>query len=657
MTTDGNNNGVAKDAGEGKIMKDFQRSVLAASLALLGSAVFAANRPAENKVTAAAAPGAGRIKSTDDFQANDGSRIDPKTHPGKTLFAVHCAMCHEGGVPKAPSPNFLGMMAPDAIIDALTNGVMKAQGSALKPEERSEVAEFLTRRKLSSYKPAAPAPMCTGAKLAFDMKDVPQQVGWGLDNRRFVPAALAGLDKAQVPKLKLKWAFSFPGALRARSQPTVAWGALFVGSQDGTVYALDLDTGCVKWKQRVSAEVRTAIVPDAETKRLYVGDLLGRAHAFDAMTGKLLWSAKMDDHADATITGTPTLAGGSLFVPVSSLEVGQPADPKYPCCSFRGSVVALDPATGDVRWRAYTVQQEPSPQAKNGEGTMQLGPSGAPVWNSPTYDAVRKRIYFGSGENYSSPADGNSDAVFAVDAATGKRIWHTQFTKGDAWNVGCMLGVDSCPKEEGPDHDVAASTLLIPLGDSKQVLVAGQKSGEAWGLDPDTGKILWTRRLGHGGTQGGVHFGMAAEGTHVFVPINDMADTGDARVYDAKIRGSGLHAIDAATGNVLWNARAPDLCAGAKFCDPGISAAVTAMPGVVFAGHLDGRFRAYDSGSGKVIWEVDTTKPVPTITGVEGHGGAMSGPGAAVAHGHVIVNSGYGMYGHMAGNLLMVFAP
>lgn len=637
-------------------MQRIERGLAGLSLAL-AVAVIGAGAVTGQPVSESEALEKTRIKSTEDFQAKDSSAVDPATAPGKAVFAEHCATCHEGGVPKAPSPIFLAMMPGDAIVSALTSGVMKAQGSALSTAQRVEVAEFLTRRRISAENKPVPPPVCKGPQLTFAAQDAPRPVGWGHDNRRFIPADMAKLPAAAVPNLVLKWAYAFPGALRARSQPSYGWGTMFVGSQDGTIYAFDLDSGCTKWTQRVSAEVRTSIVADAATKRLYFGDLLGRAYALDAFTGKILWSEKLDDHPDATITGTPTLGGGLLYVPVSSLEVAQPADPKYACCTFRGSVVALDPTTGAVRWRAYTVPQPPTEHGRTAEGSAILGPSGAPVWNSPTYDAKAGRVYFGSGENYSSPADDNSDAVFAVDAKTGKRLWHTQLTKGDAWNVGCMLGVGSCPKENGPDHDVAASALLIPLANGGRMLVIGQKSGEAWGLDPDSGKIAWKRQLGHGGTQGGVHFGMAAEGTRVYVPINDMPDTGDARVYDASIRGSGLHAIDAATGNILWNARAADRCTDRKFCDTGVSAAITAIPGVVFAGHLDGMLRAYDGTNGKILWQVDTTKPVSTITGIEGHGGSMSGPGTLVVDGHVVVNSGYGMYSHMAGNLLMMFAP
>jgi polyvinyl alcohol dehydrogenase (cytochrome) len=597
------------------------------------------------------------IKSTDELQSRSGPTIDVEKHPGKALFEAHCAGCHNGGVPKAPQQVWLEMMAPDALLAAMNGGIMTQQAAHLSVPQRREIAEYLVRTPLASYRPPAQPPMCDAQAAKFDPSSPPEAIGWGHDNRRFAAEQQAGLAAADVPALKLKWALAYPAAQRARSQPSVGWGAIFVGSQDGTVYALDMASGCTRWRFRASAEIRTAIVADAATKRLYFGDVLARAYALDAMTGTLVWKAKVDEHSNATITGTPMLGGGLLFVPVSSLEVTAAANPAYACCTFRGAVAALDPATGELRWKQTTVTEEPRPQGKTSVGTQILGPSGAPVWNSPTYDAATDRLYYGSGENYSTPADGNSDAVFAVDAKTGKRLWTTQLTKGDAWNVGCMMGNENCPVEKGPDLDVAASPLLVPIAGGGAMLVVGQKSGEAYGLDPADGQIRWRTVVGHGGTQGGVHFGMAAEGGTVFVPVNDMADTRDGRIYDAAKSGAGLHAIDAATGKLLWKALADNICAGRANCDPGISAAVSTIPGVVFAGHLDGRFRAYDSASGKVLWSVDTTREVTAVGGVTGHGGGMSGPGAIVAKGHVIANSGYGLYYHSPGNLLMVFTP
>ena len=609
------------------------------------------------QATASAEPvmsSAPRMKSVDELQSRSGKGIDLETHPGVNLFMENCASCHAGGVPKAPAIVWLEMMAPDAVLASMHEGIMKQQAAHLTEEERVQIAEYLARVELKDYQPPAPPRQCTGARQSFPGTP-PVKVGWGHDSSRFVPAAGGGVTGANVDKLELQWAFAYPASTRARSQPAIGWDTIFVGSQNGTVYAFDLETGCAKWTFRASAEVRTAIIADADTKRLYFGDVLGRAYALDSMSGKEIWRTLVDDHPNATITGSPTLAAGSLFVPVSSLEVTSAADPNYDCCSFRGAVVALSPETGKIKWKTYTVPDPPSEQGVTGAGAKILGPSGAPVWGSPTYDAKRGRLYFGSGENYSSPADENSDALFAIDAGTGAKIWQIQFTKNDAWNVGCMLGNENCPEENGPDLDLAASPLIVPLPGGGDIIVAGQKSGVTYGIDPETGEKLWERRLGHGGTQGGVHFGMSNEGSTVYVPIVDMDDTYDGREYDPAESGAGIHAIDAATGRVLWRHKADDICGGEQYCDPGISAASTAVPGAVLAGHLDGRFRAYAKDSGRVLWSYDTRMPVETLSGEQASGGAMSGPGAAVSDGYVVVNSGYGLYYHMPGNVLLVF--
>lgn len=595
-----------------------------------------------------------RVGSTDEFQSRSGTPIDPETHPGRALFEENCLACHSGAVPKAPAVVWLEMLEPDVVLSAMNDGVMKQQAAHLSQIERRQVAEYLARIELASYRPPAPPAACSNGAEGF-AGPPPAAVGWGHDTARFVPANVGGVVAEDLPGLRLKWAFAYPSANRARSQPAIGWNTIFVGSQNGMVYAFDLATGCTRWTYRAGAEVRTAIVADAGEKRLYFGDILGRVYALDAMTGRQLWRIKADDHPNATITGTPALGGGVLAVPISSLEVTSAADPEYDCCTFRGALLALDPATGKEIWKTRTIPQEPAERGTTKAGARILGPSGAPVWGSPAYDARRKRFYFGSGENYSSPADGNSDALFAVDAATGRKLWQVQFTARDAWNVGCMVGNENCPEENGPDLDLAASPMLVPLGGGRDIVVAGQKSGVVHGVDPASGKIVWQRRLGHGGTQGGVHFGMARQGSTIYVPIVDMADTYDGRTYDKAQNGAGIHAIDAATGKILWRRKADNVCKGQPYCDPGISAAATAIPGAVLAGHLDGRLRGYDRRTGRVLWSHDTRAEVSTITGKTARGGAMSGPGPAVYGGHVVVNSGYGIYFHMPGNVLLVF--
>ncbi len=606
-----------------------------------------------------------------DAYARDGVAFDAASHPGKAVFEQACASCHEGGVPKAPHREFLQMMAPESILHALTSGVMQAQAAHLDDKERRAVVEFLTHRDLSNYTPPPGPRMCTGDAAVFDMTRPPAGAGWGYDNRRFVPAAAAGLKPADVSRLKLKWAYGFPSAIRARSLPVVAMGAVFVGSNNGTVHAFDLESGCARWTSNVGAEVRTAVVVEswpagqkpATPPRLFFGDLMGRVYAMNALTGEVLWKARPSDHANATITGTPVLHDGLLYVPVSSLEVVTAADEKYECCTFRGFVAALDPATGEEKWRHYTVDREAEPQGKTRVGTTIMGPSGAPVWNSPTIDAKRGVLYHGSGENYSSPADGNSDAVFAVDLKTGNRLWRFQTTAGDAWNGTCTI-YDSegrqhpnCPAENGPDYDLSASVLLIDIGKGKQRVIAAPKSGVVHALDPDKGgALVWKTPVGRGSIQGGTHFGMAAEGTRVYVPIVDMKMKADGKDHDT--RGNpGLHAVDARNGRILWSAIIDESrCNGRKYCHGGISAAVTAMPGVVFAGGLDGWLRAFDGKTGKLLWETDTAQQFRTENGEIARGGSIGGPGPIVASGHVLVNSGYGFSGHMPGNALLVYS-
>lgn len=589
-----------------------------------------------------------------------------KVWPGEQLFAENCAACHSGGSPKAPSVNMLGQMLPTSILHALNEGVMKDNAAHLTAEQRQQIAEYLTKTDMANYTPPPGPVMCEGPRKAFDLTQPPPAVNWGYDNRRFVPAEVAGLTAADLPRLKLKWAFAYPGAIQGRSQPLVAMGAVFVGSQDGTVYAFDLETGCARWTAQARGEVRTAIVMDrweegttGRNPNIYFGDITGNVYALNALTGEQVWTIRADDHPDATITGAPVPHGDTLFVPVSSLEVGSAEDPEYACCTFRGSVVALDKATGKMKWQHYTVEETPKLTGKKTPaGTDILAPSGAPVWGSPTVDAKRGLIYFGTGESYSSPADLNSDAVFAVDMKTGKRRWRNQLTAGDAWNNSCMYDKGNhpnCPEEKGPDSDIAASILLLDAGNGKEVLVAGAKSGKVTALDPDTGKQVWETRVGRGSLQGGVHFGMAAEGSALYVPIYDSKDTPWGGVYEDK-GFPGVHKVDVRTGKIVWRDTSKSRCDGRDSCEPGVSAAATAIPGAVIAGHLDGWLRAYDGATGKILWEQDTVREYKTANGMVAKGGSFSGPGPSLYKGHLIVNSGYGFALKMPGNALLVYS-
>jgi len=596
--------------------------------------------------------------------------VQEQAPPGEAAYHAHCASCHDQVVYKAPSRLFIGMTGPKNILKAMDGGIMSEQAANISEADRRAIAEYLSGQSLDQLVEARQAPECD-AEHGFDASQTPIATGWGVDpeNTRFQPVQSGGLTVADVPKLKVKWAFAFTNAYKARSQPVFGGGAIYFGSQDGTVRALDAKTGCLRWEFHAPAEVRTGIVispwsaDDANADpTLYFGDLLARAYAISARTGELRWVSRVDDHRDATITGTPTLAGDKLFVPVSSLEVVSAINVNYSCCTFRGSVVALDAASGKQIWKSWSIDKPPEDAGKNNKGTTILAPSGAPIWNSPTVDLKRGRIYAGTGENYSSPADGNSDAIIAFDMNTGKKLWVSQQTAGDAWNAACLSDYTkddaNCPVENGPDYDFAASPMLITLPGGRDVVIGGEKSGAVMAIDPDGGETLWKTQVGRGGVQGGVHFGMAADGSRIYVPINDMVYPEDVTRYKFTTPPKpGLYALDAESGEIVWSTPAPDDCNKLKYCDPGISQAITAIPGAVIAGHMDGRLRIYSAENGAILWELNTLQDFDTVSGEKARGGSFSGPGPVVAHGMIYVNSGYGIYNHMPGNVLLAIGP
>lgn len=584
---------------------------------------------------------------------------DPESTPGAVTYKARCAMCHEGQVPKAPNKTFVGLMPPDAIYEALTVGIMQTQSAGLTAQQKQEVAEYLTGAKLDEHRVRPSPPKCTGEAAKWDAAK-PTLTGWGYNarNEHFVTAEVARLAAADVPRLKLKWALAYPNAFRARSRPTFAEGAVYVGSQDGTVYALDARTGCARWTFRTTAEVRTPVfvgAPAAGAAPLAVfGDLVGRVYALNARTGELVWKVKADDHPAATITGAPLMHEGRVYVPVSSLEEAS-TDPAYECCTFRGSLLALDAATGNTVWKTYTIDEAPKLVGKTKAGTNIYAPSGAPIWNSPTLDLKRGLIYVGTGNAYSAPAAKTTDAIVAFDLKTGARKWVHQVFEDDAWNVGCMINNANCPEPEGPDLDIGAGTTLMTMGD-RQFVAVGLKDGTAMVVDADKPEhTVWKRKLGRGSIQGGIQFGMAFDGQRLYVPIADMEDSKDGKVHTEPAQ-PGLNALDPLTGAILWRSPAPNLCNGVPACDPGILASISVIPGVAFAGHMDGRLRGYDTATGKVLWETDTSPEITGVNGVKGKGGSFGGGGPVVYDGMVFANSGYGLYFHLPGNLLLVYS-
>ncbi len=586
------------------------------------------------------------------LQAVTEERTAREVLPGKAHYEKACANCHNGSLKKAPHRDMIGLMTPEAILATITTGIMKNEASVLSESEKIEVAEYLSGDELGGELASIPA--CANRIEYQPGLDI-VGANWGISpsNLREIPESLGGISSANVDKLQVRWAIAMPGANRVRSQPTFAGGLLIVGSHSGIVYALDTESGCSNWQFQASGEVRTGIsvAEHGEDATVFFGDVLANVYAVDAKTGELKWRLRADDHPNATITASPTPHNGVLYIPVSSLEVSLAIDPHYECCTFRGSVVAVDIATGDQKWKTYTIAEEPGVSGQNPIGTNIIGPSGAVVWNSPSIDAANNQLFVGTGENMSSPASLTSDALIAMDLDSGKKNWVFQATANDVWNAACDTEwPENCPVEGGPDFDFGGATVVAESEKHGHLVVAGQKSGVVHAVDPKTGKLVWQTKVGRGGIQGGIHFGIAVRGDVVLAPISDMAD---GRSYPDPDR-PGMHALDLDTGEILWSTLHEDQCAGKAYCHPGISQVPTVIGDLVFGGSMDGTARAYDTKTGKVLWQLDTTDTFESITGEEAKGGSMGGAAGPVAlDGLLVLSSGYGIYNHMAGNLLL----
>jgi polyvinyl alcohol dehydrogenase (cytochrome) len=595
---------------------------------------------------------------------------------GEALYRERCAGCHDGGSSRAPSRAALKQMSQENIRFALSTGSMSSQGAGLTPAQVDSIASFLSGPAGNQAQVSTDNNLCTRARPAFDPRaDQPHWNGWGVDvtQHRFQPAEMARLRADQVGRLKLKWAFGYAGANQAYAQPAVVGGRIFVGSVARKVYSLDADTGCIYWVIPTDFAVRTAISVGSfgDGWAAYFGDQHGNVYAVDALTGKLLWETNLDPHPDVHVTGAPTLADGRLYVGVSSLEEVSGADSKDECCKFRGSVSSIDAATGKVIWKSYTIAGEPQPMRKNSQGVQLWGPSGAGIWSSPTVDLESRTVYVTTGDNYSDPPTNSSDAFMAFDLETGKLAWSSQMAKSDAYNIDCDLPADkqvNCPESKGPDFDFGSSAILEDLPNGHRALIAGAKSGIVYAVDPDArGRLLWQKRVGQGGTLGGVQWGSAADAKNVYVAVSDElrrpaaqgSAAGQDSVYgvpyelDPKV-GGGLFALKVESGETAWQTPHPE-CAKPG-CSPAQSAAVSAIPGVVFSGGVDGHLRAYSTRDGRIIWDVDTEREYKTVNGVKASGGSLDESGAVIVGGILYVNSGYFFQGSTPGNVLLAFS-
>ena len=539
---------------------------------------------------------------------------------------------------------------------------MMAVAMTISREDRIAVASYLgTNEPLAGPPPAA---FCSDRKVKLPAKPKTLWNGWspGQNNARFQPGDLARLSVDQVRGLKLKWAFGYDGDSSAFAPPTVIDGQVFVGSAGGIVHAIRAESGCLQWVFQANGPVRSSVlaVPYGNQHALLFGDMTGWFYAVQAETGKLLWKVQVETHDSTRLTGGPAAHNGIVYVPVASWEETRSADPEYSCCTFRGSVVALRIRDGVQAWKTW-MTDVPTERGKSPRGTTNYGPSGVGIWSAPTVDDKRGVLYVGTGDNYSAPATATSDAVIALDLATGHIVWSRQLTAADVFNGTCAGNPTNC----GPDFDFGSSPILTRAPDGRELILAGQKSGIVWALDPlKKGEIVWQTRVGRGGTNGGVQWGMATDGQNVFATVSDVkrlpqtSQTDTRRTRLDPTGGGGLTALRVADGSQEWHVAATPCPEGSPLgCSPSQPGAVTEIPGVVFATSTDGHIRAHSVEDGELLWDFNTMRDFATVNGVEGHGGSIDGPGAVVVNGMVFISSGYPRNGGVPGNVLLAFGP
>lgn len=604
----------------------------------------------------------------------------PAGNVGIEVYQQRCAVCHDHPQDIIPPKDFLASRTPAYIINALTKGVMQPQARGLSASQIEAVAGYLTSSspegnrgasKLSD--PDLHANSCSKAApaIAFD-------ASWGgfspgVDNARYQEKP--GFQVSEIPRLKPKWTVAYPGGTTG-GPPSVVGGRVFVGTASGSVMALDLDTGCTYWATKPGERVRTPIsvapwpanqqVTGPATRAVaYFGDRKAIVHAVNAESGEAIWETKVDESTFATISGGLTVYEGKVFVPLTSSEGSMGPRGDYSCCTFRGSIVALDAYTGKIVWKTYTISETPKPFKLNAAGTQMYGPAGAGIWSPPTVDPIRKAVYGATAESKTAMNVDTSDAMLAFDFKTGERLWATQATAKDNWIQGCE-GANpgaNCPDPLGPDADFATPGILHVIPGGKRLLIAGQKSGWIDAFDPDSGgKIVWRRNLAEAikvptgmvlrdRAQPGLVFGLAADRTKIYAAVADPDKT-------AGHIPLGVYALNPSDGSIVWHTPGdpvPSCRWGSKGCTGAQRTAVTAVPGAVFAGSSSGHIRAYASENGKILWDFDTAQTFKAVNGVDATGGSIEGVATAVAEGSLLVTSGTATYGGGRGNALIAF--
>ena len=593
------------------------------------------------------------------------------------IYQASCAVCHAHPETKAPPLENLHKLSAQRIHQTLEFGIMQPMAAHLTAEQRRAVARWLAAAEDAQRYAWLGTAACRGETPAV----LTGRENWGMGRHNWRNPVEVRITADNVARLELQWSLAVPAVGTMRSLPVVGGETIYLGGADGRLYALDRRSGCVRWHLEVDAAIRNALTlertPDG-VNTLFFADELGSVYAVDATRGTLRWRTSVKTYPTSIVSGPIAYHDGRIFVPISLFEVMVAANPQYECCRAHGGVTALDATTGALAWH-FATTADAQPTSRNSVGTQSWGPAGAAVWNRPTVDVARGALYFGTGENSASPPTATSDAIIAVDLASGRSRWLFQALANDAWNLACRTRGPNCPKENGPDFDFGAATILVEDGRGAgqgDLILAGQKSGEVFALDPDRGgAVVWRHHFTptaiQFNTNAGVHHGMATDGKRLIVPIADSEHGSPGHVPQP-----GVHALSVADGRVLWSHRFERGCELDPADRPGASghpaqgprspwptcsfyyapsAPPTLANDLAYVATLDGKVHVFDAATGKRLHVIETNRAYAASNGVEGHGGAIDVGGALVTGDQLIVASGYALFGEMPGNVLLVF--
>lgn len=594
----------------------------------------------------------------------------PPDHPGAGVYQKSCATCHDNpGATRAAALSAIKQMTPTRIRDVITTGVMAPMAASLNEKEKTDLIAWLTAGQASASASWTDTLMCTTDKRAVSASASVVANGFGVDanQTRSLTAAQAGLSKAQLANLDVVWSIAFPGQGAGTGASVLSDGTIFItGGQK--LLAVDAASGCVKWAYAANSR-NTPAIGEIGGRRVVALSVGRDIHVVDASNGALVWKASGQpvDGSGGSVRGGVIFAKDKVIVPLSASGVAAGMNPRTECCTGHGSVVALNAADGSHAWEYHTMPEPTYNGQVNSVGVKQKGPSGAPIWSVPVYDAKRNTIIVTTGENTSHPGTDTSDSVIALNADTGAVTWKFQAMSADVWNMSCDVesgkNGPNCPVlfgGDGRDYDFGAGAIVATAG-GKDVVLAGQKSGHAWALDAATGKVLWSHRMGEGTALGGVHWGIAADGGTMIVPINDPVLSQDPKFKSE----AGVYTFDIATGKPLWSHAAKANCAGARAtavagCTSrfGFSAAPLVLDGAVVGATLGGEVIILDGSDGHVINTIDTVRTFTALNkDVAGKGGSIDSHSISAGAGMLFINSGYGSFGQTPGNVLIALKP